>query len=127
MIHKILHPRTPQRWGLVTTSSEKMKLPVQGALRRAGKVGGMTIYELVPGETRTWVLVTGDVVIHSGATLVAREKLQSSSTASLLLLSPQAVIEHRGYKRQRSRVVTYINGVEINPLRHCSGSHRTTI
>lgn len=106
---------TNGRWGLVVVGPEGVEFPAQGSLRHVGNVAGMTTYEFLPGDTGTWVLPAGDVKVHGGATLIARESLQSYQVASLLLLGPQAVIEQYGYKQRSSRIVAYINGevVEI--------------
>lgn len=105
---------TNGRWGLAVVGPEVTKFPAQGSLRHVGRVAGMATYEFTPGDTGTWVAVAGDVTAHGGATLVASEDLQSSQTASVLLLGPQAVVEHHGYKRRSSRVVAYVAGVETD-------------
>jgi len=101
---------TNGRWGVAVVGPEGTEFPAQGSLRHVGNVAGMETYEFTPGETNTWVMVTGDVKVHGGATLVTRVDLQSSQVASLLLLSPEAVVEHYGYKRRSSRISAYING-----------------
>jgi hypothetical protein len=105
---------TNGRWGLAVVGPEGTTFPAQGSLRHVGTVAGMKTYEFMPGETGTWVMAAGDVTVHGGATLVAREDLQSSQVASLLLLGPEAVVEHHGYKRRGSRVVAYVSGVETD-------------
>lgn len=105
---------TNGRCGLAVVGPEGTTFPAQGGLRHIGRVAGMATYEFVPGETGTWVAVVGDVTVHGGATLVASEDLQSSQVASLLLLGPEAVVEHHGYKRRSSRVVAYVAGVETD-------------
>lgn len=105
---------TNGRWGLAVVGPEGTVFPAQGSLRHVGEVAGMTTYEFVPGETGTWVTTAEDVTIHGGATLVASENLQSSQIASLLLLGPQAVVEHHGYKRRGSSIVAYVEGVETD-------------
>lgn len=105
---------TNGRWGLAVVGPEGTTFPAQGSLRNVGKVAGMATYEFTPGETGTWVAVAGDVTVHGGATLVASEDLQSSRAASLILLGPEAVVEHHGYKRRGSRVVAYVTGVETD-------------
>jgi hypothetical protein len=105
---------TNGRWGLTVVGPDGTKLPAQGSLRHVGKVAGMATYEFSPGETCAWVTVAGDVTVHGGATLVANEDLQSSQVASLLVLGPQAVVEHHGYKRRSSRIVAYVAGVETD-------------
>lgn len=105
---------TNGRWGLAVVGPEGTTFPSQGGLRHVGNVAGMATYEFTPGETGTWAATAGDVTVHCGATLVAREDLQSSQVASLLLLGPQAVVEHHGYKRRSSRVLAYAAGVETD-------------
>lgn len=106
---------TNGRWGLAVVGPEGTRFPAQGSLRHVGKVAGMATYEFTPGETGTWVATTaGDVTVHCGATLVASEDLQSSQVASLLLLGPEAVVEHHSYKRRGSRIVAYVAGVETD-------------
>lgn len=105
---------TNGRWGLAVVGPEETTFPAQGSLRHVGKVAGMATYEFTPGDTGAWVAVAGDVTVHGGATLVACEDLQSSHVASLLLLGPEAVVEHHGYKRRSSRVVAYVSGVETD-------------
>ena len=46
--------------------------------------------------------------------MVTWQDLQSSRGVSLLLLGPQAVVEHHGYKRRSSRVVAYVAGVRTD-------------
>lgn len=101
------------RWGLAVVGQEGTTFPAQGSLRPVGKVAGLATYEFVTGETGTWVLVTDDVTVHGGATLVESKDLQGGQVASLLLLGPQAVVEHHGYKRRSSRIVAYVAGVEV--------------
>lgn len=101
---------TNGRWGLAVVGPEETTFPAQGSLRHVGTVAGMNTYEFTPGETGAWVMTAGDVTVHGGATLVTFENLQSYGVASLLLLGPQAVVEHHGYKRRSSRVVAYVNG-----------------
>lgn len=103
---------TNGRWGLAVVGPKGTTFPAQGSLRHVGKVAGMTTYEFTHGEGGTWALTAGDVTIHGGATLVASKDLQSSQVVSLILLGPQAVIEHHGYKRRGSRIVAYVAGVE---------------
>jgi len=105
---------TNGRWGLAVVGPEGTMFPAQGSLRHVGKVAGMATYEFTPGETGTWVAVAEDVTVHGGATLVASEDLQSSQVASLLLLGPEAVVEHHGYKRRSSRIVAYVAGFETD-------------
>lgn len=105
---------TNGRWGLAVVGPQGTTLPAQGSLRHIGKVAGMVTYEFVPGETGTWVVTAEDVTVHGGATLVDCMDLQSSRVASLLLLGPQAVVEHHGYKRRSSRIVAYVSGVETS-------------
>lgn len=115
MVVEIFSSRsTNGRWGLAVVGHEGTTFPAQGSLRHVGKVAGMATYEFTPGETGTWVAVAGDVTVHGGATLVASEYLQSSNVTSLLLLGPQAVVEHHGYKRRSSRIVAYVAGVETD-------------
>ena len=105
---------TNGRWGLAVVGPEGTTFPAQGSLRHVGKVAGMATYEFTPGETGAWVATAGDVTVDGGAPLVASEELQSSQVATLLLLGPQAVVEHHGYKRRSSRVVAYVAGVETD-------------
>jgi hypothetical protein len=105
---------TNGRWGLAVVGPEGTKFPAQGSLRHVGKVAGMATYEFTPGETGAWAAVACAVTVHGGATLVASESLQSSQVASLLLLGPQAVVEHHGYMRRSSRIVAYVDGVETD-------------
>lgn len=105
---------TNGRWGLVVVGPDGTTFPEQGSLRHVGKVAGMATYEFSPGETGAWAATAGDITVHGGATLVANEDLQSSQVVSLLLLGPQAVIEHHGYKRRSSRIVAYVSGVETD-------------
>lgn len=105
---------TNGRWGLAVVGPDGTKLPAQGSLRHVGRVAGMATYEFAPGDTGAWVSVAGDVTVHGGATLVASEDLQSSQVASLLVLGPEAVVEHQGYKRRSSRIVAYVAGVETD-------------
>lgn len=105
---------TNGRWGLAIVGPEETKLPAQGSLRHVGNVAGIEIYQFTPGETGTWAMTAEDVTVHGGATMVTWQDLQSSRGASLLLLGPQAVVEHHGYKRRSSRVVAYVAGVETD-------------
>lgn len=100
--------------GLSLVGPSGVTLPARGALRHVGNVAGAVTYEFTPGESTTWVLVGGDVTVHGGATLAASVDLQSSQVASLVLLGPQAVVEHHGYKRRSSRIVAYAEGGEID-------------
>jgi len=84
----------------------------EGALRPVGVVAGVATFEFVPGTTGTWVAVAGDCKVHGGATVAAEEDLQGGSNASILLLAPEAVVEHYGYKRRGSHVVAYVHGCE---------------
>jgi len=88
-----------------------ISLPEQGILDTLGSVSGIETYRFTPGETGTWVLAGGDLQPHGGATLVKTMDLQSSSSATILLLGPEAVVEHHGYKRRSSRFVAYVSGV----------------
>ena len=105
---------TNGRWGLSVVGPEGTTLPAQGSLRHVGNVSGMETYEFTPGETGTWAMTAEDVTVHGGATMVTWQDLQSSRGASLLLLGPQSVVEHHGYKRRSSRVVAYVAGVETD-------------
>jgi len=105
---------TNGRWGLAVVGPQGTTFPAQGSLRHIGKVAGTVTYEFVPGETGTWVMTAEDVTVHGGATVVDCMDLQSSRTVSLLLLGPEAVIEHHGYKRRSSRIVAYVNGAEAD-------------
>ncbi len=105
---------TNGRRGLAVVGPEGATLPAQGSLRHVGNVSGIETYEFTPGETGTWVMTTEDVTVHRGATMVKWQYLQSSRGVSLLLLGPQAVVEHHGHKRRSSRVVAYVAGVETD-------------
>lgn len=105
---------TNGRWGLAVVGPAGTVLPAQGSLTHVGLVGGLDTYQFLPGETGRWVLTAGDVTVHGGATLVAQKDLQSSQVASLLLVGPQAVVEHHGYRRRSSRVVALVGGVETD-------------
>ena len=105
---------TNGRWGLAVVGPDGTTLPAQGSLRHVGSVAGMETYEFIPGETGTWAMTAEDVTVHGGATLVTWQDLQSSRGVSLLLLGPQSVVEHHGYKRRSSRVVAYVAGVETD-------------
>ena len=105
---------TNGRWGLAIVGPEETKLPAQGSLRHVGNVAGIEIYQFTPGETGTWAITAGDVTVHGGATRVTSVDLQSARIASLLLLGPQAVIEHHGYKRRGSHIVAYVSGVKTD-------------
>lgn len=105
---------TNGRWGLAVVGPDGTTLPAQGSLRHVGSVAGMETYEFIPGETGTWAMTAEDVTVHGGATMVTWQDLQSSRGASLLLLGPQSVVEHHGYKRRSSRVVAYVAGVETD-------------
>lgn len=105
---------TNGRWGLTVVGPEGTKFPAEGSLRHVGRVAGMETFEFVPGETGTWVLPTGDVKVHGGATVVKTMSLQSHEECNLLVLGPEAVVEHYGYKRRGSRIVAYIRGVETD-------------
>jgi len=105
---------TNGRWGLAVVGPDGTTLPAQGSLRHVGNVSGMETYEFTPGETGTWAMTAEDVTVHGGATMVTWQDLQSSRGVSLLLLGPQAVIEHHGYKRRSSRIVAYIDGAKTD-------------
>lgn len=105
---------TNGRWGLALVGPEGTTLPAEGSLRHVGSVAGINTYELVPGETSTWVLVAEDVKVHGGATLVALEGLQSGRHASIVLLGAEAVVEHYGYMRRGSRIAAYVKGVKTD-------------
>jgi len=105
---------TNGRWGLAVVGPDGTTLPAQGSLRHVGNVSGIETYEFTPGETGTWVMTTEDVTVHRGATMVKWQYLQSSRGVSLLLLGPQAVVEHHGHKRRSSHVVAYVAGMETD-------------
>lgn len=105
---------TNGRRGLAVVGPEGQKFPAQGCLRHVGRVAGVATYVFAPGDTGTWVVTAGDVTVHGGATVVESEDLQSSNVASVLLIGPEAVIEHHGYKRRSSRIVAYVAGVETS-------------
>lgn len=105
---------TNGRWGLAVVGPDGTTFPSQGRLRHVGNVAGMETYEFTPGETGTWAMTAEDVTVHGGATMVTWQDLQSSRGVSLLLLGPQAVIEHHGYKRRSSRIVAYIDGAKTD-------------
>lgn len=101
---------TNGRWGLAIVGPEGTKLPAQGRLASLGAVAGIETYHFIPGETGTWILAGGDLQPHGGATMVKTMDLQSSSSATILLLGPEAVVEHHGYKRRSSRFTAYMTG-----------------
>ena len=103
---------TNGRWGMAIVGPDGTKLPAQGSLSNIGTVAGIETYQFYPGETKTWVLAGGDIKAHGGATTVVSRDLQSSQTATIILLGPEAVIEQYGYKRRSSRYVAYVNGEE---------------
>lgn len=107
---------TNGRWGLAVVGEEGTQFPAEGSVRPVGRAAGIQTFELVPGNTGTWVLPVsgGGIKIHGGATLVAQEELQSNGVAALLLMGPEAVIEIYGYKRRSSRVVAFIEGRETD-------------
>ena len=101
---------TNGRWGMAIVGPEGTKLPAQGSLASLGTVAGIETYLFTPSETGTWILAGGDLQPRGGATTVRTMNLQSSSSATILLLGPEAVIEQYGYKRRSSRYVAYVNG-----------------
>lgn len=103
---------TNGRWGLAIVGPEGTELPCQGSIRHLGEVEGIDTWLVEPGETGTWVVTAGAVTIHGGATVVVERGLQSNNYASVLILGPQAVVEHHGYKGRYSNVIAYVNGQE---------------
>ena len=101
---------TNGRWGLAIVGPEGSRLPAQGSLISLGTVAGIETYQFTPGETGTWVLAGEDLQPHGGATLVTARDLQSSQIATILVLGPEAVVEHHGYKRRSSRFTAYVAG-----------------
>ena len=101
---------TNGRWGMAIVGPEGTKLPAQGSLASLGTVAGIETYLFTPSETGTWILAGGDLQPHGGATTVRTMNLQSSSSATILLLGPEAVVEQYGYKRRSSRFVAYVAG-----------------
>lgn len=101
---------TNGRWWLAIVGPEGTTLPCQGSVRHLGTAAGISTWLIEPGETGAWVSVAGEVTVHGGATVVASMSLQSGNYASILLLGPQAVVEHHGYNRRSSRIAAYING-----------------
>lgn len=101
---------TNGRWGLAIVGPEGTRLPAQGSLVRLGTVAGIETYRFDAGDTGTWVLAGDDMQPHGGATLVSSRDLQSSQVATILLLGPEAVVEHHGYKRRSSRFKAYVAG-----------------
>lgn len=99
--------------GLAIVGPDGMTLPAQGALSHVSDEGGMSTYRIDPGETGAWVIVAGDVTARAGAR-VETVKTLGLKIVSLLVLGPQAVIEHHTRDRKSSRIVVYLNGVEAN-------------
>ena len=106
---------TNGRWGLALVGPDEADATGnawRGTVRSLGTAAGIETYLLVPDQqAQTWVLWAGDATAHGGATTVARMSLQSNDYAGLLLLGPQAVVEHHGYKRRGSSIRVYVDGV----------------
>ena len=104
------------RWGLRIVGPEGTKFPAEGTLRYIpegeGKGTTTSTYLFTPGGTDSWVLVGEDVTPIAGAAVVERMTLQSNNYISLLILGPDAVVEHHGYNRQWSIITAYARGVE---------------
>lgn len=105
---------TNGRWGLAVVGPDDATLPAQGSINHIGRVAGVDTYVFTPGETKTWVLTSGEVTAHGGATVVAMLDLQSSDWASIVLLGPEAVVESHGYKRRSSSFSAFLNGEKVD-------------
>ena len=103
---------TSGHWGLAVYGPDGMALPAQGSLRPVGDVAGVRTYVFSPGETGEWAMIAGDVTVASGARVVCQVDLPGGQVMSLLLLGPQAVIEHHGHKRRSSVLAAYRDGLE---------------
>jgi hypothetical protein len=103
---------TNGRWGLTVVGPEGTKFPAEGKVRHLGAVSGYETFEFVPGETGQWVLPTGAVTVHAGATTVISMGLQSSRACTLLVLGPEAVVEHHSRIGSKGHIVAYNRGVE---------------
>lgn len=102
---------TNGRWGLALVGPADATLPCRGTVVSLGTVAGMETWRLIQDESaETWVLWAEDVTAHGGATIAADVLLQSNGRATILVLGPEAVVEHHGYKRRSSRLVAYIEG-----------------
>ena len=100
--------------GLAIVGPEGTELPAEGSLRNLGNVAGVTTFLFTSGKTGNWIMVSDDVTVHGGATVVEMVDLCGGSVASLLLLGEMAVVEHHGYKRRTSRLAAYVKGVEAD-------------
>ena len=94
------------------SSGGPLRLIGEGSILPVGIIAGTKTFSFSPGETGTWIAVTGDCHVHGGASVAATEDLQGGEIASILLLSPEAVVEHYGYKRRASRILAYVRGQE---------------
>jgi hypothetical protein len=103
---------TNGRWGLTVVGPEGTKFPAEGSVRDLGEISGYRTFEFLPGETGQWVLPTGAVTVHAGATEVFSMGLQSSRACTLLVLGPEAVVEHHSRIGRKGHVVAYDRGVE---------------
>jgi len=103
---------TNGRWGLRIVGPAGTKFPAEGKLERLGEIGGYSTYRFIPGETDRWVLIGEDMTPLEGAEGVERMSLQSNNYISLVILGPDAVVEHHGYKRRGSTVSRYVRGIK---------------
>lgn len=103
------------RWGLSVVAYEGTTFPAEGQLQSLGTVEGKETYVFIPGPSRSWVLpMNEEAESIGGATVVACMDLQGGSFASLLLLSPLAVVRTWGYKCRSSRIWAFKEGTLLN-------------
>ncbi len=106
---------TNGRWGVSVVCDQKIEEDsslIQGTVKHLGKVEGHEVFQLIPSQEKTWVLLGDDVAVLSGGTVIYKTGLQSSRVATIALLSSQAVIETSGYKGRSSHISCLIEGEE---------------
>ena len=112
---------TNGRWGLdIVVADDAVKIPmddgiaVRGSIVSLGTLSGMRTYEFfdsVDSDDGQMFLLTGEVDTVNGAEVVEYVSLQSSGTATLLVLSDLAVMRHVGYKGRSGEFALYDKGV----------------
>lgn len=100
------------RWGIDIVGPTGTIFPAEGNLRHLGYIAGVSTYVFTPGDTGQWVLPTEDVTVHCGASIVETMGIYSDYYVTVLLLGPEAVVEH--HDNNRSEIRAYVRGVKQN-------------